>query len=188
MLPGLRSCGSLYKYQLEGQCDEFQVIALDPRGHGESDNQSAATTTTRWAKDLDGFLRALDLIEVTILGHSTFQGPDANGFSKGFSDQFLTDDAEESAKEAFYREGPYMAKLFCWAALVIRGMPMRWSKCPPWSLVTRVSKVPVNGLFLRRFLRLNSSSVYSGRRESLRIPSTFSIRMYKHPALSHKKP
>ena len=34
-----------------------------------------------------------------------FQGADAIAFSKGFSDQFLTDDAEESAKEAFYREG-----------------------------------------------------------------------------------
>ena len=34
-----------------------------------------------------------------------FQGPDAMAFSKGFSDQFLTDHAQESAKEAFYREG-----------------------------------------------------------------------------------
>jgi len=37
MLPGLGHAASLYKYQLEGLCDEFRVIALDPRGHGESD-------------------------------------------------------------------------------------------------------------------------------------------------------
>ena len=37
MLPGLGHAASLYKYQLEGLCDEFWVIALDPRGHGESD-------------------------------------------------------------------------------------------------------------------------------------------------------
>src|SRR5215475_9164291 len=33
MLPGLGHAASLYKYQLEGLCDEFRVIALDPRGH-----------------------------------------------------------------------------------------------------------------------------------------------------------
>ena len=36
------------------------------------------------AKDRDGFLRALDLNDVTILGHS---GPDAIAFSKGFGDR-----------------------------------------------------------------------------------------------------
>src|SRR5262249_54302331 len=41
MLPGLGHAASLYKYQLEGLCDEFRVIALDPRGHGESDVESA---------------------------------------------------------------------------------------------------------------------------------------------------
>ena len=167
MLPGLGHAASLYKYQLEGLCDEFRVIALDPRGHGESDKPEGGYNYHTLAKDLDGFLRALDLNDVTILGHSggckiiltylelygdsrlraivfsddspchlrdgifsadqalaaidAFQGPDAIAFSKGFSDQFLTDDAEESAKEAFYREGlklprPYLAKLFRWAA------------------------------------------------------------------------
>jgi len=146
MLPGLGHAASLYKYQLEGLCDEFRVIALDPRGHGESDKPERGYNYHTLAKDLDGFLRALDLNDATILGHSggckiiltylelyggsrlraivfsddspchlrdgifsadqalaaidAFQGPDAIAFSKGFSDQFLTDDAEESAKEA----------------------------------------------------------------------------------------
>src|SRR5262245_64500622 len=150
MLPGLGHAASLYKYQLEGLCDEFRVIALDPRGHGEADKPELGYNYHTLAKDLDGFLRALDLNDATILGHSggckiiltylelyddsrlraivfsddspchlrdgifsadqalaaidAFQGPDAIAFSKGFSDQFLTDDAEESAKEAFYRE------------------------------------------------------------------------------------
>ena len=34
---GLGHAASLYEYQLEGLCDEFRVIALDPRGHGELD-------------------------------------------------------------------------------------------------------------------------------------------------------
>jgi pimeloyl-ACP methyl ester carboxylesterase len=70
MLPGLGHAASLYKYQLEGLCDEFRVIALDPRGHGESDKPEAGYNYHTLAKDLDGFLRALDLNDVTILGHS----------------------------------------------------------------------------------------------------------------------
>ena len=70
MLPGLGHAASLYKYQLEGLCDEFRVIALDPRGHGESDKPERGYNYHTLAKDLDGFLRALDLSDVTILGHS----------------------------------------------------------------------------------------------------------------------
>ena len=194
MLPGLGHAASLYKYQLEGLCDEFRVIALDPRGHGESDKPEGGYNYHTLAKDLDGFLRALDLNDVTILGHSggckiiltylelygdsrlraivfsddspchlrdgifsadqalaaidAFQGPDAIAFSKGFSDQFLTDDAEESAKEAFYREGlklprPYLAKLFRWAAFGDWWDAYALVKVPTLVIGGRVSKVPV---------------------------------------------
>ena len=70
MLPGLGHAASLYKYQLEGLCGEFCVIAVDPRGHGESDKPERGYNYHTLAKDLDGFLRALDLNDVTILGHS----------------------------------------------------------------------------------------------------------------------
>ena len=66
MLPGLGHAASLYKYQLEGLCDEFRVIALDPRGHGESDKPERGYNYHTLAKDLDGFLRALDLNDATI--------------------------------------------------------------------------------------------------------------------------
>ena len=46
MLPGLGHAASMYKYQLEGLCDEFRVIALDPRGHGESDWPAPGFTDT----------------------------------------------------------------------------------------------------------------------------------------------
>jgi pimeloyl-ACP methyl ester carboxylesterase len=71
MLPGLLGhASSLYKYQIEGLCDEFRVIALDPRGHGESDKPEGGYNYYTLAKDLDGFLRALYLNDVTNLGHS----------------------------------------------------------------------------------------------------------------------
>ena len=66
MLPGLGHAASLYKYQLEGLCDEFRVIALDPRGHGESDKPERGYNYHMLAKDLDRFLRALDLNDATI--------------------------------------------------------------------------------------------------------------------------
>jgi pimeloyl-ACP methyl ester carboxylesterase len=77
-----------------------------------------------------------------------FQGPDAITFSKGFSDQFLTDNAEKSAKEAFYREGlklprPYMAKLFRWAAFGDWWDAYALVKVPTLVIGGRVSKVPV---------------------------------------------
>ena len=194
MLPGLGHAASLYKYQLEGLCDEFRVLALDPRGHGESDKPERGYNYHTLAKDLDGFLRALDLNDVTILGHSggckiiltylelygdsrlraivfsddspchlrdgifspdhalaainAFEGPDAIAFSKVFSDQFLTDDAEQSAKEAFYGEGLklprlYLAKLFRWAAFGDWWDAYALVKVPTLVIGGRVSKVPV---------------------------------------------
>src|SRR5262249_54189092 len=146
------------------------------------------------AKDLDGFLRALDFNNVTILGHSggckiiltylelygdsrlraivfsddspchlrdgvfsaddalaaidAFQAPDAITFSNGLSSHFLADDAEESAKVAFYREGlklprPDMAKLFRWAAFGDWWDAFALVKVPTLVIGGRVSKVPV---------------------------------------------
>jgi len=51
MLSGLGHAASLYKYQLEGLCDEFRVIALDPRGHGESDKPERGYNYHTLAKD-----------------------------------------------------------------------------------------------------------------------------------------
>jgi pimeloyl-ACP methyl ester carboxylesterase len=194
MLPGLGHAASLYKYQLEGLSDEFHVMALDPRGHGESDKPATGYNYHTLAKDLDAFLRALDLRDVTILGHSggckiiltyleiyggerlraivfsddspchlrdgifsaeqaltaiaTFEGPDAIAFSKGFSDQFLTDDAPQEAKDAFYTEGlklprPLMAKLFRWAAFGDWWDAFSLVKVPSLVIGGRVSKVPL---------------------------------------------
>jgi len=194
MLPGLGHAASLYKHQIEGLSDEFRVMALDPRGHGESDKPAVGYNYHTLAKDLDAFLRALDLTDITILGHSggckiiltywelyggdrihsivfsddspchlrdgifsadqalaaidAFNGPDAIAFSKGFSDQFLTDDAPEEAKNAFYTEGlklprPLMAKLFRWAAFGDWWDAFTLVDVPALVFGGRVSKVPV---------------------------------------------
>ena len=193
MLPGLGHAAVLYKHQIEGLSDEFRVLALDPRGHGESDKPATGYNYHTLAKDLDGFLRALDVSDVTILGHSggckiiltywelyggerihsivfsddspchirdgifsaeqaltaidNFEAPDAIAFSKGFSDQFLTDDADEEAKQAFYVEGlklprPLMAKFFRWAAFGDWWDAYSLIDVPAMVIGGRVSKVP----------------------------------------------
>jgi pimeloyl-ACP methyl ester carboxylesterase len=194
MLPGLGHAASLYKHQIEGLSDEFRVIALDPRGHGESDKPEFGYNYHTLAKDLDAFLNALNLTDITILGHSggckiiltylelyggdrissfvfsddspchlrdgifsaeqalaaidAFNGPDALEFSKGFSNQFLTDDADEAAKTAFYTEGiklprPLMAKLFRWAAFGDWWDSFTLVKAPSLVFGGRASKVPI---------------------------------------------
>jgi len=46
------------------------VLALDQRGHGESDKPPEGYEWTRFGEDLAGFLEALDLDGVTAIGHS----------------------------------------------------------------------------------------------------------------------
>jgi len=51
--------------------DRFHVIALDQRGHGESQwAEPPAYATENFAADLVGFLDALGLARVTLVGHS----------------------------------------------------------------------------------------------------------------------
>jgi hypothetical protein len=55
MLPGLGHAASLYKYQLEGLCDEFRVMLSIPVVMASRTNQRAATTTTHWPRTSTDF-------------------------------------------------------------------------------------------------------------------------------------
>jgi non-heme chloroperoxidase len=46
------------------------VIAVDMRGHGDSDKPAHGYRISRFAKDLHDVLGALDLTEVNLLAHS----------------------------------------------------------------------------------------------------------------------
>ena len=50
--------------------EQFQVFALDKRGHGDSDKPPGPYRIQDFADDLLGFLDALDLEKVDFLGHS----------------------------------------------------------------------------------------------------------------------
>ena len=70
MIPGWSQSAALFKHQLEGLKDRYRVIAVDMRGHGESDKPDHGYRMGRLAKDLDDFLTALDLKDIVLMGHS----------------------------------------------------------------------------------------------------------------------
>jgi len=70
MIPGWSQTAEQFRHQLEGLSDRYRVIALDMRGHGESDKPEFGYKISRLAKDVRDVIEALDLDEVNILGHS----------------------------------------------------------------------------------------------------------------------
>jgi non-heme chloroperoxidase len=70
MLPGWSQTAEQFRHQLEGLSDRYRVVALDLRGHGESDKPDHGYKISRLAKDVRDTIEALELDEVNILGHS----------------------------------------------------------------------------------------------------------------------
>lgn len=70
MVPGWSQTAAQFRRQIEGLADTYRVIAIDMRGHGDSDKPEHGYRIQRLAKDLWDVLRALDLQDVTLLGHS----------------------------------------------------------------------------------------------------------------------
>ncbi|MEW5704235.1 MAG: alpha/beta hydrolase [Pseudomonadota bacterium] len=70
MIPGWSQTAEQFKHQIEGLSDRYRVIALDMRGHGESDKPNHGYKIDRLAKDVRDVIHALDLKGVNILGHS----------------------------------------------------------------------------------------------------------------------
>lgn len=70
MIPGWSQTAAQFKHQLDGLSDRNRVIAIDMRGHGESDKPAHGYKIPRLAKDLWDALRALDLSDVALAGHS----------------------------------------------------------------------------------------------------------------------
>ena len=70
MIPGWSQTAEQFRHQIEGLSDRYRVIALDMRGHGESDKPEHGYKISRLAKDVRDVIEALELDEVNILGHS----------------------------------------------------------------------------------------------------------------------
>ena len=70
MIPGWSQAADQFCYQIEGLSDRFHCIALDMRGHGESDKVDYGYKIARFAKDVSEVLTGFALSDVTLLGHS----------------------------------------------------------------------------------------------------------------------
>ena len=58
MIPGWSQTAEQFYYQIEGLSARFHCIALDMRGHGESDKVDYGYKISRFAKDVSEVLTA----------------------------------------------------------------------------------------------------------------------------------
>lgn len=70
MIPGWSQTAEQFKHQIRGLSHRYRVIALDMRGHGQSEKPDHGYRISRLAKDVHDVIEALDLTEVNLLGHS----------------------------------------------------------------------------------------------------------------------
>ncbi len=70
MIPGWSQSAEQFKYQITGLSDRYRCIAMDMRGHGESEKVDFGYKIQRLSKDVHDVLTVLDLHEVVLLGHS----------------------------------------------------------------------------------------------------------------------
>lgn len=70
LIPGWSQTAAMFRHQLDGLSDRYRVMALDLRGHGESDKPTHGYRVSRLACDLHEVLEALGLDSLAVLGHS----------------------------------------------------------------------------------------------------------------------
>lgn len=70
MIPGWSQSAVEFKHQIEDLSRDHRVVAVDMRGHGESEKPAHGYRISRLAADLHDLLVALDLRDVAVLGHS----------------------------------------------------------------------------------------------------------------------
>src|SRR5437773_6571569 len=69
-IPGWSQTAAQFKHQLSGLSDRYRVIAVDMRGHGESDKPAHGYSIARLSKDVHDLLADLSLADVTLMGPS----------------------------------------------------------------------------------------------------------------------
>ena len=70
LVHGFSQSAEQFKFQIEGLGDRYRIIALDLRGHGESEKPNFGLKIHRLAQDLREALVAANARDVTLLGHS----------------------------------------------------------------------------------------------------------------------
>lgn len=69
-LPGWSQTAAMFKHQLAAFAGDYHCLALDWRGHGDSGKPATGYRHSRLTMDLHEWLEALNLKDVTLIGHS----------------------------------------------------------------------------------------------------------------------
>lgn len=70
LIHGWSQSAEQFKHQIGALSERYHVIALDQRGHGESQKPDHGYKIQRLAADLHDVLQALELTDTVVLGHS----------------------------------------------------------------------------------------------------------------------
>jgi len=70
ILPAWSNAAIAYRHQIAEFARDHRVIAVDMRGHGESEKVEHGYRVARLAADLEGLLAALEVRDATLIGHS----------------------------------------------------------------------------------------------------------------------
>lgn len=73
-VPGYSATVDTWNYQVLDLHDRYRCLCVDLRGHGDSDKPYSEYTYDEMCRDLQAFLRALDLRDVTFVGWSMGSG------------------------------------------------------------------------------------------------------------------
>ncbi|MCU0869567.1 MAG: alpha/beta hydrolase, partial [Burkholderiales bacterium] len=70
LVPGWSQTAAMFEDQLAGLSDRYRVIAVDMRGHGDSDKPADGYRVARLALDLRKVIVTLGLTDIALGGHS----------------------------------------------------------------------------------------------------------------------
>ena len=71
LLHGLQDCARSWDFFAASMRAEYRVVALDSRGHGDSDHSDSAAYGFRdYMADVEGLAAQLELRDITLVGHS----------------------------------------------------------------------------------------------------------------------
>src|SRR5260221_11361866 len=70
LVHGISQTAEQFKFQIEGLSDRYRVIALDLRGHGESEKVNFGLKIHRLAQDLRAALVTANPDDITLVGNS----------------------------------------------------------------------------------------------------------------------
>ena len=70
MIPGWSQTAAMYKNQIDALSETNRCIAIDMRGHGDSEKVAHGYRMQRLAADLRAFIYYEDLSDVVVMGHS----------------------------------------------------------------------------------------------------------------------